>query len=75
MWWIWENLKMLQTKCILFAVVGLTIVSSTIAIIGGQDAARGQFPYFVYIEAYKIPDLPVIFIYFYERSNICVFIA
>lgn len=54
---------MLQTKFLLFTVVGLMTVGSAIAIIGGQDAARGQFPYFVYLEAYKIPDLPVTFSY------------
>lgn len=51
---------MCQLKCVLFAVVALMTVGSSVAIIGGQDAARGQFPYFVYIEAYKTSDLPVI---------------
>lgn len=45
---------MLQTKFILFAAVALMVVGSAVAIIGGQDAARGQFPYFAYLETYKI---------------------
>lgn len=56
--------KMLHTKFMLFAVAALMIVGSAVAIIGGKDAARGQFSYFVYLEVYKIPK-PVISLYIY----------
>lgn len=60
---------MFQIKCVLFAVVAAMVVDSTVAIIGGQDAARGQFPYFAYIESYKTPDLPVDLIDSYIASR------
>lgn len=44
----------------LFAVVALMAVSTTFAILGGKDAARKQFPYFAYLESYKIAERPVI---------------
>lgn len=43
----------------LCAVVALMVVGSAVAIIGGKDADRGQFPYFAYLEVYKMPK-PVI---------------
>lgn len=51
---------MLPTKFMLFAIVALMVVGSTFAIIGGKDATRGQFPYFAYLESYKIAEKPVI---------------
>lgn len=63
-WWLWEQFshssKMLQTKSMLFAVVVLMAVSTTFAIIFGKDATRTQFPYFAYLESYKIAEKPVI---------------
>lgn len=47
--------KMLQIKFIFFAVVASMIVGSTVAIIRGKDATRGQFPYLAYLEVYKLP--------------------
>lgn len=44
---------MFHTKFILFAAVALLAVGCAFAIIGGQDAARGQFPYYAYLNAYK----------------------
>lgn len=35
------------------------VINSAVAIIGGQDAAPGQFPYFVLLETYQTPDAPV----------------
>lgn len=43
----------------LFAVVALMAVGTTFGIIGGKDAARTQFPYFAYLESYKIAERPV----------------
>lgn len=43
----------------LSAVVALMAISSAVAIIQGKDAAAGQFPYFAYLESYKIADIPV----------------
>lgn len=40
---------MLQIKVILFAVVASMAVDSSLAIIGGQNAVRSQFPYFAYL--------------------------
>lgn len=45
---------MFQLKFMLSAVVALVVVGGAHAIIGGKDAARGQFPYFAYLETYKI---------------------
>lgn len=65
---------MLQIKFMFFTVVALMAVRSTVAIMGGEDAARGQFPYFVYLEAYKSPKilvivLNIIFYHFFLISN------
>lgn len=51
---------MLQTKFTLFSVVVLVAINGAMAIMGGDDADRGQFPHFVYLEAYKSPKMPVI---------------
>lgn len=51
--------KMLQIKFIFFAAVASTIVGSVVAIIGGKDAIRGQFPYVAYLEVFRLPK-PVI---------------
>lgn len=37
----------------LLAVIALMAVDSTIAIIGGQDAARSQFPYFAHLKTHQ----------------------
>lgn len=63
------GVEMFQMKCVLFAVVALMTVGGTVAIYGGQDAARAQFPFYAYIEAYKIPDLPVISKDFFMAFN------
>lgn len=47
-----SNNKMFPIKFMLFAVVTLIVVGSTFAIIGGQDADHGQFPYFAYLKTY-----------------------
>lgn len=44
---------MFQMKFMLFAVVALMVVGSTIAIIGGKDALRRQFPYYAYLKTYE----------------------
>lgn len=44
----------------LFAVVALIVVNGAVAIIGGQDAAPGQFPYFVLLQTFKTDNTPVI---------------
>lgn len=54
---------MLQTKFMLFGAVALMAIGSAVAIINGKEAARGQFPYFAYLESYKIADIPVILLY------------
>lgn len=54
---------MLQTKYMLFAVVAMMAVRSTVAIIGGQDAASGQFPYFVLLETFKTGEPVILFNY------------
>lgn len=70
---------MFQTKFILFAVVALMAVSCADAIIGGQNAARAQFPYYAYIKTYRAKsdfwslDAGVFFFqiykYFYQRKR------
>lgn len=44
----------------LFAVVVLAAINCAVAIIGGEDAARGQFPYFVYFESYTIHKIDLV---------------
>lgn len=44
---------MSRMKFMLFAVVALIAIGSTVAIIGGQDAIRAQFPYYAYLKMYK----------------------
>lgn len=44
----------------LFTVVALTALNCTVAIIGGEDAARGQFPYFVYFESYNTHKIDLV---------------
>lgn len=51
---------MAQTKFMLIVVVALMVVNGAVAIMGGQKAAPGQFPYYVLLETYKNPDAPVI---------------
>lgn len=51
---------MLQIKFMLFAAVVLTAINSTVAIVGGEDAVRGQFPYFVYLESYIIRKIDLV---------------
>lgn len=57
MFGVWGNSsqsnKMFQIKFMLFAVVTLMAVNSAIAIIGGQDAYRSQFPYFAYLKIHR----------------------
>lgn len=44
----------------LFAVVALTAINCAVAIIRGENAARGQFPYFVYFESYTIHKIDLV---------------
>lgn len=44
---------MFQIKLVLFAIVALAAVSCVNAIIGGQNAARAQFPYYAYLKTYR----------------------
>lgn len=45
---------MLQTKFMLIAAIAFMAIGSAIAIIGGQDASLSQFPYFAFLETYKV---------------------
>lgn len=56
-----QSNKMMQTKFMLFTTIALMVVGSAVAIVGGKDAARGQFSYFAYLEVYQSPK-PVFFI-------------
>lgn len=60
--------KMLLTKCTLFAVAALAAINGATAIMGGDDADRGQFPYFVYIEGYNSPKISVV-LHMFEDKN------
>lgn len=44
-------------------------VGTTLAIIGGQDAKQGQFPFYAYLESYKLADKPVIFLH--TQNSMC----
>lgn len=55
-------IKMFQIKFMLFAIVALMSISTTFGIIGGKDATRGQFPYYAYLESYKLAEKSVIII-------------
>lgn len=46
----------------LFAAIALMAIGSAVAIIGGQDAALGQFPYFAYVQTYKVHRIDFILI-------------
>lgn len=70
-WEIWgkfNRTRMLQMELLLFAVVALMAVRSTVAIVGGLDAVRGRFPYFALIKSYQL-KAPVIF---KETLNECL---
>lgn len=56
---------MLPSKFMLFAVVALVIVNGAIAIIGGQSATPGQFPYFVLLKTTRTNE-PVNLLYLYK---------
>lgn len=49
-------------KFMLFAVVALMVKGCAVAIIGGQDAAREQYPYFAYLETYKTNKLDLLIV-------------
>lgn len=63
---------MFQAKFMLFAVVALMAVSSAIAIMGGQDAARNQFPYFAHLKIHTktVLNFPCTVILFIARNLI-----